>query len=668
MPFHSMRSKIFLLVSTILIVVAFSVIFTTQRNVTRTVIASELHAVDNIMDLIIRDANVRWCSLLSDKITTVRNSRAQLMEMGDTIYSVLKSYSNMVERGIITEESAQERVMEWIKNLQLSASRYVFVYNSNFRVLASGNQEMMTYPLNAIVDFKNRPLAIAMLDESRTVGYGFAIYRLPLQEKNDKKEIRYGYFSYFRPWNWVFVVSDDDQKIIDQVEILRQKMGISVQNNLARLTLARSGFIFIIAEDGKMVVPLPRQYTHLLDSYDIKNNTSLRELLDDHRENLNRSLFSDGKGLWYMSSIYYRPLKWTLVSAVPESDLTAPAQFLINQQAIIFITTMLAALICAWIIAVRIARPLNTLTRYIRSLPEQDLISEYSIPNNIEELTLKHNDEVGKLAKSFLFMSKKLKKNVSRLMQETTSKERFESQANIARAIQIGLLPIPLEDDILNLDLKTLILPVQDVGGDFYDYFMLTSRRICIVAGDVSDKGISAALFMAVTRTLIRAIVKEENDPATVLHKVNNRLVENNPNFIFVNLLLGIFDLDTGMFNWANAGLPDPIIIRNGQSETLENSDSLHPMRCGIQENMKYHDSINYIGRNEVFLIYTDGLLKSSTQDVSIYGNTRLKNTIISFSKDSPEGLIKNIIDDIRLFVNKTEQTDDITVVAIRRI
>ncbi len=669
MPFRLMRSKIFLLVFTTLIVVALFVIITTKRNVTHTVIASELHAVENIMDLIIRDSNARWSSLLSDKITTVRNSRTQLMEIGETISSVLKSYYGMVEANIIAEKAAQARAIEWIKSLQLTENRYVFIYNSNFEILATGNQEMEIYPLASIVDFKNRALATAMLEECRTIGYGFAIYRLSLQETSEKKEIRYGYFSYFKPWDWVFVVSDNDQGIIDQVEILRKKMAISVQNNLTRLTLARSGFVFIIAEDGEMIVPLPKQYTHLLDSCDIKNGKSLRAILDDHRENSDQSmLFSDNKNLWYISSIYYRPLKWTLVSAVPKSDLTAPAQFLINRQAIIFITTMLIALVCAWIIAVRIARPLNTLTCYVRSLSEQDLTTEYVIPKNIVELPIKHKDEVGKLAETFFLMNKKLRKNVSILIKEITSKEHFESQLHIARTIQTGLLPIPLSKETLkNFDIESLVIPAKEVGGNFHDYFMLKSRKICIVLGDVSDKGISTALCMAVTRILIREIIENENDPAVILYKINNRLVENNPNFIFVNLLLGILDIDTGELNWANAGLPSPLIIKNYKIEPLDNNpDIIFSKKCGIQKNMKYHSFFSNVKPDEALLVYTKGLKKSANEHGFPYGTARL-NHIISLPSRTSAELIQHVANDIRLFVSGTEQQDDVTLLAIRR-
>lgn len=666
MPFRSLRSKIFLLVVAILIVVASFVMITTQRDVTHTMVASEQHAVSNVMDLIVRDAGARWGSLLSDKITTVRNSRTQLMETGKTIASVLQSYADMAQQGIITHDAAQAMALEWIEKLRLTESRYVFVYDSDFEVLASGNPEMLSYSLTTLSDIKNRPLAKALLEESRTAGYGFAIYKLPSKESFEKNETRYGYFAYFRPWNWVFVISDSAQDVIDQVQSRQQQMELAVRSTLSRLTLARSGFMFIMVNDERMVVPLPPQHTDLLEAVDVTSGKTLHSLLAAHdSDSLEALRFNDGANPWYISMMHYKPLDWTLVAAVPESDLTAPAKLLINRQAMIFIITMLVALVFAWLIAARIARPLNTLTRYARSLPEQDLRSEYVVPSNIAALPSTHKDEVGRLAESFLFMDKKLRENVSRLMLETTSRERFESELNIARAIQLGLLPIALSRDTLkHVDLSAVMMPAKEVGGDLYDYFILPDGRLCIVIGDVSDKGVPAALFMAVTRTLIRATAEDETNPALMLHKINNRLAENNPNMMFVTLLLGVLDLNTGELSWANAGhLPPAVISKQGNVRLLTGRSGT---ACGIQEDMQYRCLHAHIAPGEMFVGYTDGITEAVGNDGSQYGDDRL-HAVLSHPPTTSTELTQRIINDVHTFTAGVEQSDDITLIVIRR-
>ena len=246
-----------------------------------------------------------------------------------------------------------------------------------------------------------------------------------------------------------------------------------MRDTLSKLTLAQSGFIFIATDDGRMVVPPPQARAGLLDAKDSGGET-LRALLarQDNGGKLQSLRFDGGDGPWQIDSARFAPLGWTVVAVVPESDLTAPARELLNRQALIFVGMMLVALVCAWLVAARIVRPLETLTRYARLLPEQDLTAESSVPAHIAALPAKHKDEVGRLASSFLFMDRKLRENIARLMRETTARERFESELNIARAIQLGLLPVPLSAITRErIDLNAVMLPAKEVGGDLYDYF-----------------------------------------------------------------------------------------------------------------------------------------------------------------------------------------------------
>ncbi|WP_241144889.1 cache domain-containing protein, partial [Achromobacter xylosoxidans] len=230
---------------------------TTQRNVTRTVVNSERHAVSNVMELVLRDAEARWGALLADKISTVRSGRRQLMQSGTVVAAALNAYADMAERGIMTPGAAKGMARAWINRLKLDDRRYAFVYDADFQVLASGNPDMIDRDLSSLSDFKNRPLAQALLEESRSSGYGFAIYRWPPSAQRGDGETRYAYFGYFRPWNWVFAISDSAQDVIEQIETRRAQLENSVRDTLSKLTLAQSGFIFIAADDGRMVVAPP---------------------------------------------------------------------------------------------------------------------------------------------------------------------------------------------------------------------------------------------------------------------------------------------------------------------------------------------------------------------------------------------------------------------------
>ncbi len=666
MPVRSLRSKIFLLVVALLLAVAAFVMLTSQRNVTRTVMNSERHAVSNVMELVLRDAEARWAALLTDKITTVRSGRRQLMQTGTVVAAALNSYADMADRGLMTPGAARGMARAWINRLKLDDRRYAFVYDADFQVVASGNADMIDRDLSQLSDFKNRPLAQALYEESRASGYGFAIYRWPPSAQRGDSETRYAYFGYFRPWNWVFVITDSAQDVIDQIQTRREQMESSVRGMLAKLTLAQSGFIFITADDGRMVVPLPGRQAGLLDATDSKGET-LRSLLARQGADggLQSLRFDGGGGPWQIDSARFAPLGWTVVTAVPESDLTAPARQLLNRQALIFVGMMLVALVCAWLVAARVVRPLETLTHYARLLPEQDLTAAASVPANIAALPDRHKDEVGRLAASFLFMNDKLRENVARLMRETTARERFESELNIARAIQLGLLPVPLSSATRDqIDLNAVMLPAKEVGGDLYDYFTLPDGRLCLAIGDVSDKGVPAALFMAVTRTLIRATAEDETDPALMMQKINNRLSENNPNMMFVTLLLGVLDLTTGELQWANAGhLPPAVIGADGVVRLLEGRSG---PACGVQEDLEYRGLSAVLAPGEMLVGYTDGITEAVDPHNAQYGDPRLL-AVLSNPPVPSAKLSKRLLEDVQAFADGAEQSDDITLIVIRR-
>ncbi|QVQ24844.1 SpoIIE family protein phosphatase [Achromobacter deleyi] len=666
MPFRSLRSKIFLLVVALLVAVAAFVMLTSQRNVTRTVMNSERHAVSNVMELVLRDAEARWGALLTDKISTVRNGRRQLMQTGTVVAAALNSYADLAERGILTQGAAKGMARAWINRLKFDDRRYAFVYDADFQVLASGNPEMIDRDLSELSDFKNRPLAQALYEESRTSGYGFAIYRWPPSAQRGDSETRYAYFGYFRPWNWVFAITDSAHDVIEQIQTRREQMESSVRATLSKLTLAQSGFIFIASDDGRMIVPLPEKQAGLLDAANPQGET-LRGLLARQKGGgeLQSLSFDGGGGPWRIDSARFAPLGWTLVAAVPESDLTAPARELLNRQALIFLGMMLVALICAWLMAARIVRPLETLTRYARLLPEQDLTAASSVPAHIAALPDKHKDEVGRLAASFLFMDHKLRENVARLMRETTARERFESELNIARAIQLGLLPVPLSSAIREqVDLNAVMLPAKEVGGDLYDYFTLPDGRLCLAIGDVSDKGVPAALFMAVTRTLIRATAEDETDPARMMQKINNRLSENNPNMMFVTLLLGVLDLTTGELQWANAGHLPPAVV--GADGTLRLLEGRSGPACGVQEDLEYRSLSTVLAPGEMLVGYTDGVTEAVNPNDAQYGDPRLL-AVLSNPPVASASLAKRLLEDVQAFADGAEQSDDITLIVIRR-
>ncbi|OWT62085.1 SpoIIE family protein phosphatase [Candidimonas nitroreducens] len=668
MRLTSLRSKIFLLVGLTLLISAVAVMLVTEHDVRKTVVASERLAVKNVLNLLLRDSDARWGSLLNDKITTVRADRKEMVEQGALIRSVLDMYADQVVRKELGTEQAQHLAIQWINRLFKGRDRYSFVFNHDLTVIASGNRKLLGASLAGIKDFKGHPMAAAAYQEARTSGQSFAIYRWP-QYSNGTGELRYAYFAYFQPWDWVYAITDNARGVVKQFQVRRQDMQRAIGETLESLRLAQSGFAFIAADDGSLVVPLPKPQTGLLQERDTHSDKTLHDLLRAIPPNGEISSFqfdSSGQEPWEITAAYFKPLKWTIVAAVPRRDLTAAAIQLRNRLAWVFLIVLVASLAVAWALSTRISRPLRQLADFARKLPEQDLSTAAPIPERISRLPKDQPDEVGRLAATFIFMDQQLREKIARLVQETSSRERFESELNIAHSIQMGLLPVPLPNEVLRkVDLHATMIPAKEVGGDLYDYFVLPDGRLCFAIGDVSDKGVPAALFMAVTRTLIRASAEDETDPALIMERVNNRLSENNPNLMFVTLLLAVLDLDSGELAWCNAGhLPPCVLDANGSLRMLKGRSG---PACGVQEDIPYKSFNATLEPGEIFVGYTDGVTEALNPDNKLYEEARMVQLLTDQKPADAQAATAALLHDIRNFVQDAEQSDDITLIAVKR-
>ncbi|WP_132584976.1 SpoIIE family protein phosphatase [Paralcaligenes ureilyticus] len=670
MRLTSLRSKIFLLVGLTLFLSAVAVLFVTERNVTRTVIAGEKLAVDNVLNLLVRDSDAHWGDLLNNKITTVRDDRKQLVQLGNTIQSVLAMYADQAAHHKISTGEAQDLAKQWINNLSIGNERFSFIFSHDLITIASGEKSLLGVSLAKVKDFKGHDMAASAYQEARVSGHSFAIYHLPSTGQQKQGELRYAYFAYFQPWDWILAVSGDAREVVKQFDLRRKEMDRSIGEAMKSLRLAQSGFVFIAADDGRLVSPPPPKQSGLLDQQDATSQKSLRTLLGAIPPNGQISNFqfnsNDSDGPWEISAAYFKPLGWTIVAAVPNKDLTRAAIQLRNRLAWVFLLALLLSLAIAWILSTRIARPLRDLTDFVRKLPEQDLSIASPTPPHIAQLPQKQPDEVGRLAATFMFMDQQLREKIASLLQETSSRERFESELNIARSIQRGLLPTPLAAGTLaKVDLNATMIPAKEVGGDLYDYFLLPDGRLCLAIGDVSDKGIPAALFMAVTRTLIRASAEDEADPARLMERVNNRLSENNPNLMFVTLVIAVLDMKTGELTWSNGGhLPPCILSVNGKLRLLE--DRSGPA-CGVQEDLPYKQFSTRLEPGEILIGYTDGVTEALNPNGNLYGEPRLFALIAEQKPDNAQSLMAALLHDVHEFAQGTEQSDDITLIVAKR-
>jgi len=259
----------------------------------------------------------------------------------------------------------------------------------------------------------------------------------------------------------------------------------------------------------------------------------------------------------------------------------------VRQQGLILIIFIIS-IILAYILVNRISQPLRRLTEHAKKLASYDFSKVGDIEADIEPLTIKSRDEIGELAESFIYMEEELRKSIKNLTETTAAKERIESELKIARDIQMGMLPkiFPPFPDRSEFDIYATIEPAKEVGGDFYDFFFIDDDHLYFVIGDVSGKGVPASLFMAVTKTLIKAKTGRDMPPDEILTRVNKELCADNDSNMFVTIFCGVLNTRTGEVFYSNGGHNLPYLIySHGGVEPLENTGG---MALGIMEDVKY--------------------------------------------------------------------------------
>jgi sigma-B regulation protein RsbU (phosphoserine phosphatase) len=239
-------------------------------------------------------------------------------------------------------------------------------------------------------------------------------------------------------------------------------------------------------------------------------------------------------------------------------------------------------------------------------------------------------------------------------------------ELNIASEIQQSILPRNFIHDA-NIEMFAKMTAAKEIGGDFYDFFWLDEANTLLgmVIADVSGKGVPAALFMTVSRTLIRAhAFTNGKSPGLCLTKVNNALQKDNTNMMFVTTFYATLDLKTGLLTYCNAGHNPPELIRKGGG--IESLTKLHGMALGVMEDIVYKEDQIQLSEGDLFFLYTDGVTEAETADGSFYGTARLTSNLEKYRDLAASELINTIRTDISTFAAGWPQSDDITMLAVR--
>jgi len=251
------------------------------------------------------------------------------------------------------------------------------------------------------------------------------------------------------------------------------------------------------------------------------------------------------------------------------------------------------------------------------------------------------------------------------LKSEIIDRERMRREFQFAQEIQRTFLPEP-EQEIHGCEIQTIWRPALQLGGDFYDAFPLNNNKYGFVVADVSDKGIPAALYMTVARTLIHAAAKEGDGPSVTLERVNRLLIENSQEGLFITAIYGVMDLSTGSFIYSNAGHNKPLWLRKKQKEVrwLEKGG----MPLGVMEKINIKDHQIEMAVGDEIVMYTDGVTEGKSKEGKFFGEERLYNVLNAYKKNSSRRLVDLIDEKLLKFQGSEAPSDDVTILIIKRV
>ncbi len=384
---------------------------------------------------------------------------------------------------------------------------------------------------------------------------------------------------------------------------------------------------------------------------------------------------------WYMTGSPIPTVGWAVLNAVSveaanrptvmmedrydsllgESSETYRKNLGYSRQTILMLLILVTVLgiTGALVVAKRIVKPLNTMSERIRALGGGDL-------QFFMEDTYRTGDEIQVLAEGFADLSAKTLQYVDQVQKVTAEKERIGTELSMATAIQSSQLPklFPAFPNRPEFDIYASMTPAREVGGDFYDFFLIDPDHIALVMADVSGKGVPAALFMMVARVLIKSHLQNGQSVGEALANVNSQLCEGNEMGLFVTVWAAVIEISTGKGVAANAGHEHPALRRAGGRYELVTYR--HSLALAAMDGLPFKEHSFELNPGDSLFVYTDGVAEATNAENELFGTERMLEALNADPDAAPREVLVHVMDGINRFVAGAEQFDDITMLSFQ--
>ena len=453
-------------------------------------------------------------------------------------------------------------------------------------------------------------------------------------------------------------------------------------HQVADAVIGRTGANFAMDKEGRVIFS-----GHSQGALAPSGSEDLRKSKNSSLADAARRMTAGGRGLASVTLygqdylLAYAPMEstgWSFGSLIAKEEVTAPTKEIVSQldEAMNAFrgrmgSTFLASAVKAGLLALLLLAAALYLSRRVAGhITEpiyklRDGVREISAGNLEEKVNIDTGDEIQELADSFNAMTEHLEENMEEVARAAKEKERAQAEMKAARSIQQSMLPAPLPV-VEGFDIRASMKAAKEVGGDFYDYLLLDDGRLMFAIADVSGKGVPAALFMVRAMTVLRSLshsLEAGGGLADLVSKANDELCRSNEAMMFVTAFVGVLELETGRLSYVNAGHIPPQVYRRKEGKALP-LEVARNFVLGSLEDITYKEQETVLDKGDILYLCTDGVIEAQNEIDEFYGEERLRQAM-ALAPASPHDLREAVAEDLKEFVGKAEQFDDITMVVL---
>ena len=431
--------------------------------------------------------------------------------------------------------------------------------------------------------------------------------------------------------------------------------------------------MFLLADNGKILFHTNQDRWRRVGIYTMvppERREEIYPLLDQMLSNTIGSIrlrdwgtffpgYVGGENVWFVYAPIQNGTDWTLVATFDEAQTLADLRHKLLFNWLGGAASLGVLVLILVVITLTIYNPIISMSRVAEQVADGDLTAR--VP---EQYTRRHT-EVGTLAKNFNLMVA----NLGNLMEKSTSEKTqiavYERELNISRQIQSSIMPDQKSlGDRTGFFFDAFIRPARFVAGDFYDFWRIDDDNIALLVADVSGKGVPSAMIMVAVRTIIRQVAQAKTDPSEILFEANQLCRQSNKKFMFVTLILSVYNTRTGELQFSNAGHLPPVFLSHDKS--VRQLSGVKNTILGVFPNAEYKSVTFKLEPGDAVFLYTDGVTDTTSPDGTLFATQRMLKTLGEIADRPSEEFIPTMVDRLDVFCNR-HQKDDITIVFLKR-